>query len=100
MSRFFSRQSTVYLNWLLAGRNEGETTSSAVGRKSLEGRWFFRVWAFAIDLLFLVFCGEHQHCIRNIDWHLLDDAQKLRALRFVPRDYQIWASVIFAGDAR
>ena len=70
MSRFFSRQSTVYLNWLFGGRNEGETTSSAVGRKSLEGRWFFRVWAFAIDLGFWLTAEEIHHC-RNAfidDW--------------------------------
>lgn len=54
-------------NVILAGDNEDETISSAVGRKAREGRR----WAIAaegvIDALFALIFGERRHCENNIE---------------------------------
>lgn len=73
---------TRFLNALAGGNVLGETTSSAVGRKSLEGRLRYRIWGFVIDLLFLVATKgkQRRHCIQNIDWHLLPKEVRERAM--------------------
>lgn len=77
---------TRFLNALAGGNVWGESTSSAVGRKSLEGRIVFRIWEFSIDLLFLVATRGQQrrHCIQNIDWHLLPKEVRERTLSWAP----------------
>lgn len=77
---------TRFLNALAGGDVWGESTSSAVGRKSLEGRMRFRIWGFCIDLLFLIATkGKvRRHCIENIDWHLLPEEVRARAMAWKP----------------
>lgn len=73
---------TRFFNALAGGNVLGESTSSAVGRKSLEGRLIFRVWGFLIDLAFLIATkGKvRRHCLQNIDWHLLPAEVRARAM--------------------
>lgn len=73
---------TRFFNALAGGNIWGESTSSAVGRKSLEGRLLYRIWGFGIDLAFLIATNGEQrrHCIQNIDWHLLPEDVRERAM--------------------
>lgn len=79
---YLGSMATRCFNALAGGDIRGESTSSAVGRKSLEGRWRFRIWGFAIDLAFLIATKgkQRRHCIENIDWHLLPDDVRARAM--------------------
>lgn len=91
MSSYWSRtgsMATRFLNALAGGRVWGESTSSAVGRKSLEGRLCFRIWAFAIDMMFMIATKgrKRRHCIENIDWHLLPKEVSMRAMAWKQGD--------------
>lgn len=56
---------------VLGGSIRGETISSAVGRKSLEGRAWARAAGFSIDILFRAVARQQRHCIESIQWDLL-----------------------------
>ena len=58
---------TRFLNSLTGGNRKGESTSSAVARKAMQGRRFYIVAEAAIDLLFAVAAGQRHHCENNLE---------------------------------
>lgn len=56
---------------VLGGSIPGETISSAVGRKSLEGRAWARLAGFTIDRIFWMVAHQKRHCLESIQWELL-----------------------------
>lgn len=54
-------------NTILGGNRDGETISSAVGRKAAEGRRLFVILEAGIDLIFAIACGQRHHCANNIE---------------------------------
>lgn len=80
--RNLGSMATRFLNALAGGNVWGESTSSAVGRKSLEGRLLYRIWGFCIDLVFIIATkGKvRRHCLQNIDWHLLPEEVRARVM--------------------
>lgn len=53
-------------NVILGGNRDGETISSAVGRKAAQGRRLFIITEALIDLLFAL-RGERHHCQNNVE---------------------------------
>lgn len=54
-------------NTLLGGNRDGETISSAVGRKAAQGRRWAVVAEGVIDAWFAALFGERHHCANNIE---------------------------------
>lgn len=57
---------TRWLNAVFGGNHRGESTSSAVGRKAVEGRRAFIIFEAIINLPF-AFLGQRDHCFAQYE---------------------------------
>ena len=64
--RSLASMTTRWLNSLFGGDRRGESVSSAVARKALEGRRLFIIAEALINVPFAVL-GERYHCERRLD---------------------------------
>lgn len=64
--RNLGSMATRFLNALAGGNRRGESTSSAVARKAMQGRRGYIVLEALIDLIFAFF-GERHHCQNNLE---------------------------------
>ena len=65
--RNLGSMATRFLSALFGGDRRGESTSSAVARKAMQGRRGYIVLEALIDLLFAAFAGQRHHCANNVE---------------------------------
>ncbi len=75
-----------WLGAALGGDNPDETISSAIGRKSLEGRLWARLAGLPIDGLFWLVAGQRRHCLASIEWTRLSPDQITNAMHWLGKD--------------
>lgn len=65
--RNLGSMATRFLSALLGGNRRGESTSSAVARKAMQGRRFYIIAEAAIDLGAAIVAGQRHHCANNVE---------------------------------